>query len=125
MHDVLAALYYDRNNNFVVDSGDFVIEDGRFNGALRVRSPIVVTVTPRWAKLGQGQSKQFSASVSGSTNTAVTWSVVMGPGTISPTGLFTASSTLGGDSVIQAASVADPSKTDAAKVHTLTRWGGF
>ncbi|MCO5295654.1 MAG: SpoIID/LytB domain-containing protein [Fimbriimonadaceae bacterium] len=125
MHDVLAALYYDRNNNFVIDSGDFVIEDGRFNNALRVRSPIAVSVSPIWAKLGRGQSKQFHAEVTGSSNTAVAWSVLMGPGTISANGLFTASSTAGGETVVQAASVADPTRTARAKIFTMMPWGGF
>lgn len=125
MHDVLAALYYDRNNNFVIDSGDFAVEDGRFDNVLQVRSPIAVTVAPTWVKLGQGQTKQFAATVSGTGNTAVTWSVATGPGSISPTGLFTAATNAGGESVVIAASVVDPTRKGGAKVFTARLSGGF
>lgn len=125
MHDVLAALYYDRNNNFVIDTGDFVIEDGRFDNALRVVSPIAVAVSPKSVKLGQGQTKQFHATVTGTSNTAVAWTVVAGPGTISATGLFTAPTGTGGETLVQAASVVDPSRVARAKVFTALPWGGF
>ncbi len=58
--------------------------------------PPVVTVTPTTASVTAGQTQQFNASVTGTANTAVTWSVntVTGGnasvGTISATGLYTA-----------------------------------
>jgi hypothetical protein len=57
---------------------------------------ISVTISPRTTSLGFGARQQFTATVTGSTNTAVTWSVnnIAGGnsqvGTISTTGLYTA-----------------------------------
>ncbi len=53
-------------------------------------SGISVSVSPTSANLTAGQSQQFSASVSGSTNTAVTWSLSPAVGAITSTGLYTA-----------------------------------
>ena len=60
-------------------------------------TPITVTVSPATASLTQGQTQQFSATVSGASNTGVTWSLASGSaGSISATGLYTAPSTLSG-----------------------------
>ena len=58
---------------------------------------------------------QFTAAVTGSTNTAVTWSVASGGGTVSTSGLYTAPSTAGTASVV-ATSVADPRSSALANV---------
>lgn len=120
-HDIWSSLYYDRNNNSVIDSGDFVIDDLKITSALRVRSPIAVGVTPPWVRLGQGGTRQFTAQVTGHANTAVTWSVQSGPGSISSGGLFTASATAGGTSYVRATSVADPTRWATARVFTITQ----
>jgi len=58
--------------------------------------PITVTVTPASATVGPGASKQFTATVTGTTNTVVTWQVngTAGGnptvGTITASGLYTA-----------------------------------
>jgi hypothetical protein len=58
--------------------------------------PVSITVTPTTASVVAGKTQQFSATVSGTTNTAVTWQVngVTGGnsvvGSISSAGLFTA-----------------------------------
>jgi len=76
--------------------------------------PIVsVNVSPASATIASGASKQFTATVSGTTNTGVTWSAT--GGTISTTGLYTAPSTAGTFSV-RATSVADTSKSASANV---------
>lgn len=58
---------------------------------------VFITVTPLSIVLQQGGTQQFTATVSGSTNTEVRWSVQEGPsgGTISATGLYTAPNTSG------------------------------
>jgi hypothetical protein len=60
-----------------------------------VTTPAVVgiTVTPATSYIGYGNTLQYTAHVTGTTNTAVTWSVVTAnSGTISSTGLYTAPS---------------------------------
>jgi hypothetical protein len=81
-------------------------------------TPVSVTVSPGTVTLFGGQSQQFTATVSGSSNTAVTWSVPAGtPGSISTTGLYTAAATVPYQTVIvTATSQADPTKTATATV---------
>jgi hypothetical protein len=61
---------------------------------------VAVSVTPATAALNSGVTQQFSASVSGTTNTGVTWWVngIQGgnstAGTISASGLYTAPATV-------------------------------
>ncbi len=84
---------------------------------------IAITISPTSATLAAGATQQFQATVTGSTNTAVTWQVngVAGgstqTGTISTTGLYTAPSP---DQPLQvtvtAVAAADTSKTAAAAV---------
>ena len=51
---------------------------------------IIVTVTPNSITLSQGTTQSFTATVTGTTNTAVSWSVQEnGGGTIDSTGLYT------------------------------------
>src|SRR5260370_636031 len=75
-----------------------------------------VTVQPAMPFVGVGQTVQFSAQITGLTNTAVTWSaggMVGGnstAGAISSTGLYTAPTNLPGKNPVQiiATSVASP-----------------
>ncbi len=83
--------------------------------------PVSVSVTPASATLQTGVTQQFSATVSGTTNTAVTWSVngVTGGnatvGTISSSGLYTAPSvTSSATETISATSAADTTKSASA-----------
>lgn len=89
---------------------------------------VIVTVSPDTATVQVGQSKQFNALVTGTSNTAVTWSVLEGNswGNISNTGLYTAPTVLPSPAVatVKATSVADPSKSATALV-TLTGTGGI
>jgi hypothetical protein len=75
---------------------------------------VAVSVTPPTATVPAGGTQQFSATVTGSGNTAVTWSV-SGGGTISPGGLYTAPATTG-KGTVTAISVADPTKYASASV---------
>ena len=86
--------------------------------ACSLRSPTyqptaAVSITPTSASLLIGGTQQFTATVSGTTNTAVTWSAT--GGTISSTGLYTAPSTAG-SYVVTATSVADSTKSASATV---------
>src|SRR5271163_2952886 len=78
---------------------------------------VVVVVSPKTQALGQGTSFTFSARVTGTANTAVSWSVAGGSnnGTITSAGVYTAPFSSGGFSVV-ATSVADSSKSDSAAV---------
>src|SRR6266478_144533 len=86
--------------------------------------PVSVSISPTGATLQVGHSKQFTATVSNTSNTAVTWLVngtVGGDstlGTISSTGLYTAPSSVPSPSSVSvtAQSVADTSKSASATV---------
>ncbi|HTS24238.1 MAG TPA: Ig-like domain-containing protein, partial [Bryobacteraceae bacterium] len=74
---------------------------------------VSVSISPATAAVQAGQTKQFTASVTGSSNTAVTWTAT--GGTISNTGLFTAGSATGSFAVT-ATSAADTTKSATAQV---------
>ena len=74
-------------------------------------SSVVVTVQPVTASLSPGGTQQFTATVTGASDTAVTWSA--SGGTITAAGLFTAPQ-IGGSYVVRATSVADPRSSGTA-----------
>jgi hypothetical protein len=76
-------------------------------------SGVSVTVKPGSATLAEGAQQQFSAKVTGSSNTAVTWYAT--GGTITTGGLYTAGNGTGIFSV-SATSMADSSKSGQAAV---------
>ena len=76
---------------------------------------ISVGISPNNTTTTTSGTVQFTASVTGSTNTAVTWSVAAGGGTVSTGGRYTAPSTAGTASVV-ATSVADPRSSALANV---------
>jgi Bacterial Ig-like domain (group 2) len=80
-------------------------------------SPVSVSLQPTSVSLAAGAKQQFTATVTGSSNTAVTWTAT--GGTISSAGLFTASSTAGTSFSVTATSAADTSKSAHAAV-TIT-----
>ena len=77
--------------------------------------PIVVSVSPISSTLQSGQSEQFTSSVTGTPNTAVTWTAVLG--SITSSGIYTAP-TVNNESqdTVSAISVADPTKFASASV---------
>lgn len=81
---------------------------------------ISVAVTPATANVALGQSQQFNATVTGTSNMAVTWSVAGGVqnGTISSTGLYLAPGAVPSPAevTVTATSVADATKTGTAVV---------
>jgi len=99
--------------------------------AVKVNAPqtpqIVVKITPASAQLHPGQTVQFKATVTGTTNQNVVWQVNSTPGgnatvgTISSTGLYTAPAVLPKSTslTINAVSAADSHSTSAASAITL------
>ena len=82
--------------------------------------PVAVTVGPASVSLGAGKSATFTASVTGTSNTSVTWSLTPAVGTL-VNGVYTAPATVSTaqTTTITATSVVDPTKTASATV-TLT-----
>jgi hypothetical protein len=87
-------------------------------------TPVVVTILPTLASVGVGATKQFTATVSGTSNTAVTWQVNDAPGgnstvgTIDSSGLYTAPAVVPNPAnvTVKAVSQADPSQAASATV---------
>lgn len=82
-------------------------------------APVAVTITPTTASLTAGGTQQFTAAVTGSSNTGVTWSMAPAVGSLSSSGLYTAPAVVSAAQslVVTATSVADGSKAASA---TLT-----
>jgi hypothetical protein len=80
--------------------------------------PVTVSITPTSGSLGVAQNETFTAAVANSTNTAVTWSISPAVGTISPTGLYTAPTSIAAAQNISviATSVADTAKSATAVI---------
>jgi hypothetical protein len=94
------------------------------SATITVRTPVAVSISPASVSLQAGGTQQFTATVSGTSNTGVTWQATAG--SISTAGLYTAPTT-GGSYTVTAISVANPSKSAAATVsvsdpiqHTVT-----
>lgn len=79
--------------------------------------PVSISLTPSSATLTAGQSTQFSPTVSGTTNTTVSWSLAPNVGTIA-NGLYNAPATIGSQQtiVVTATSQADTTKTASASL---------
>jgi len=79
-------------------------------------APVVsVSVSPTTVSMPQKWQQQFAATVSGSSNTAVTWSVKQGTGTITQSGLYTAPQAVETD-IISATSQTDSTKSASATI---------
>jgi Fe-S cluster assembly iron-binding protein IscA len=87
-------------------------------------SQVSVTISPASVQVNTGAQQQFTAAVTGNSNTAVTWSVTgfgcagATCGTVSSSGRYTAPSTRPNPSFVSvtATSVADPTKSSTATV---------
>jgi hypothetical protein len=90
-------------------------------GASYVQAQVVVTISPTTVSVTENTTKQFTPSVTGTTNVGVKWSVdgVIGGaaanGTISTTGIYTAPATTGAHTVT-ATSNADTTQSASAAV---------
>ncbi len=90
-------------------------------------SSVSVSVTPSIASLAATEAQQFTATVSGTANTAVTWTITPAIGSISAAGLYTAPSNINAAQTVtvQAASVADPTNSATATISLLPGSNGY
>jgi hypothetical protein len=94
------------------------------SATVTIMSAVVVTMTPGITSVVAGATQQFSASVAGTSNTAVTWNVqgagcsAAACGTITGAGLYTAPSAIPSPAsiTVTATSAADPSKSSFSSV---------
>ena len=88
--------------------------------SITTRPTITVSVAPSFGFASPGESVRFTATVTGTTDQRVTWSV-SGGGTISDSGLFTASSSApdGATFDVTARSSADPTSFGGATVQIV------
>jgi len=98
-----------------VGNGESADQFGRFGSGTVPQ--VAISVSPLSATLQLGATQQFTATVTGASNNAVTWTAT--GGTVSPTGLFTAG-TLPGTFSVKATSVQDSSKSASATVTIQT-----
>ena len=126
------------NTTLTVAAGTHHLTVQSFNGAWTKASEfftvssstggVSVSISPTSASLAPNATQQFTDTVSGSSNTSVTWSVdgVVGgnstTGTISTSGLYTAPPTTGSHTV-KATSVADTTKSASASVMVTSSTG--
>jgi hypothetical protein len=80
--------------------------------------PVVITISPSSSSVAESNQLQFTAAVSGLSNTAVTWAVTRGSGTITQSGLYTAPRAPEGD-IITATSQGDTTKSASASITVL------
>ncbi len=100
-----------------------VVVTGLDNVFTTPAATITVSVSPTTATVSSGGTKQFSAQVTNTTNTAVTWSATSGA--VSATGLFTAPTVTATKTItVTASSVADDTKSASATV-TVTAPAGI
>jgi len=88
---------------------------------IHLKPKITVTFNPHPGAMTNSQQYQFTATVSGTQNTGVTWSIT-GPGTLLPNGLYTAPATIppGGAMVqIFVTSNADSGKQDSGSFRLM------
>ena len=94
--------------------------------ALQAPAAVAIGISPTSVSLTDGQSQQFTATVTNSTNTAVTWSISPQSGSIGSTGLYTAPSPVSASQrvTVTATSAADTTKSATASV-TLSHLTGI
>ncbi|GLH72921.1 hypothetical protein GETHLI_14230 [Geothrix limicola] len=115
--------YTNTGSTAVTYTATFTVTDSASHTASATRTitvnpaaGVAVAISPTTVSLNTGATQQFTASVTGSTNTAVTWSVVeAGGGSVSTSGLYTAPTTAGTYHV-KATSQADTTKSATATV---------
>lgn len=122
------AIKYDLNTNQTVATSPLITLADDIAPLSGLGAPIAISVTPQTATLGASGTQSFSATVTGSNDTSVTWSL-SGPGTLSNTTAnpvtYTAPATIATQQTVTltATSHADSSKTATATI-TLSPSGG-
>ncbi len=85
---------------------------------------VQVSVSPVATVVAIGETRQFLASVAGTANVSVVWSVESGPGAISTTGLYTPPASITADTVmtvIKLVSIADSTASARADITVVRR----
>ncbi len=90
----------------------------RMYGPLDLRYSAYLSVSPAGTILYGGQSRQFTVTITGTSNNAVNWSVDPAVGSISSSGLYIAPATITSTQAVSvtATSVADPTRSATAIV---------
>ena len=88
-------------------------------GSMNTSTLVTITIAPSAATVVVGQMQPFTATVSGTTNTTVTWAVTGGAtnGTITPTGVYTAPATVPNPATV---TVTTSSQADATRSASAT-----
>ncbi|MBV8673791.1 MAG: hypothetical protein JOZ33_10185 [Acidobacteriaceae bacterium] len=92
------------------------------SASVQVTQQIGISISPTSAQVVEGQTKQFTATVTGTSNTGVNWSVSgtgcsgSGCGTISNSGLYTAPDSIPAQVIVTATSQADLDVSASATV---------
>jgi Fe-S cluster assembly iron-binding protein IscA len=97
------------------------------NATVTITGPVSVNISPASVPVVTGASQQFTASVNGSSNTAVSWSIAgkgctgAACGVITSAGLYTAPATVPNPSLVTvtATSAADSTKSNTASVTVI------
>jgi DNA-binding beta-propeller fold protein YncE len=84
--------------------------------AVTIDSTVRVQVSPSSAFIGPLETYQFTATVTGTSNTAVSWTIDPSEGTISTAGLYGAPAAASGTVTITATSAEDPTQKATAQV---------
>ena len=98
---------------------------GTASVTLQAPAAVAISISPTSVSLTDGEVQQFTATVTNSTNTAVTWSISPQLGAITSTGSYTAPSPINASAnvTVTARSVADTTKSATASV-TLSHLTG-
>jgi hypothetical protein len=100
---------------------EFIRMNGQVIAAEHMPSPsasIAVSVSPENVTLGPGQQQSFKAIVTGTSNTAVSWSISPNYGTITQAGVYTAPGSIAGAPIVTVTltSQADPTKAGSTSI---------
>ena len=99
------------------------VQDPTQSGSATVDlAPVVVSLSPTSATLGASATQQFTPTVTGTPNTAVTCAISPATGSIDADGLYTAPASIAAAETVTvtATSVADPNKSGNATVFLIT-----
>src|SRR5712692_7752228 len=88
------------------------------SASVSLAPPVSLSISPATSTLSVSQNQQFTAAVTGTTNTGVIWSVSPAVGTVSSAGLYTAPASVSRlqSVIVSATSTANPAQAASATV---------
>ncbi|MGH9453568.1 MAG: Ig-like domain-containing protein, partial [Terriglobia bacterium] len=121
------------SGNITVTATSVADSSASASSSVKITSPTSISISPGQATLATGAIQQFSATVTGASNTAVSWSVngVAGGnssvGTVSSTGLYTSPAAVPSPNpvTVTVTSVATPSQSASATITIATSGGSL